>query len=117
MKIEVIEFKSQHSRFAVVNSDGDAELGNWMIALSWWKAHAEKIAAAYAEEEKIMSMVSRDDMPVDMWKIYRDEDGVKEAITTYWPMIVAADPVIQQALRQIELAEIAIDAIMSTKEP
>jgi hypothetical protein len=51
MRTDVIEFKSLHSRFAVVNPDGDAELGTWLIALTWRKAYAECIAAALQKDE------------------------------------------------------------------
>ena len=53
MKIQVIEFKSQHSRFAVINADGDAELGNWIIALTWWREHADRIAGEYMDSTEI----------------------------------------------------------------
>jgi hypothetical protein len=58
VKIEVIEFKSQYSRFAVVDSDGDAELGNWLIALTWWREHADRIAAIYSAPSSCISIRS-----------------------------------------------------------
>lgn len=44
----IIESTIHGGRFIVVDDRGDAELGNWFIAATCWRAHAEFIADCFA---------------------------------------------------------------------
>jgi hypothetical protein len=46
MPYRVIETESRKNKFWVVDHRGDAELGNWFIACTWYRPHAEMIAEA-----------------------------------------------------------------------
>lgn len=44
----VVESSARGNRFMVVDDRGDAELGNWFIASTWFREQAEFIAGCFA---------------------------------------------------------------------
>ena len=46
----VIESSIRGNKFMVVDDRGDAELGNWFIASTWFRSHAEFIADCFAAQ-------------------------------------------------------------------
>lgn len=51
--------------------------------------------------------------PARMWPYWRDDKGLKDAATDYFPELFQNDPVLAFALAQINAAEFAIDTRMA----
>lgn len=45
---------------------------------------------------------------LDMWDYWRDEKGLQAALEDYFPQTLAGDAVLQSALAQLRVAQIAI---------
>jgi len=51
-----------------------------------------------------------------MWSYWRDKNGHEDALTDYFPEVVAANPDLQQALYSIRAAKALIDQTMTRLE-
>lgn len=60
-----------------------------------------------------MAVDGKPRQPATDWTYWRDKKGLQEALTDYYPDRLKADPRLQVALAQIEIAEIAINKIMA----
>lgn len=52
-------------------------------------------------------------MAAHMWRYWRDDKGIEDALVNYYPKTLAADTELQQALAQLRNARRVIDSIMS----
>ena len=51
-------------------------------------------------------------MAAHLWRYWRDDKGLEEALIGYYPKTLAADPQLQAALVQLRNAKLVIDSIM-----